>query len=208
MGLDIYFHRIKRIRKSKNDVMPSIEECSKIADKRAKDRVRKTLKKLLSDLKTSGSSENYSEVYHNFFPNKAKKITNYDFKYSKMLESVKPLSEVEEWAKNILRWTYAESDAYFRKVNFVYRYFSPKLENEACFVTRYDLEDLIRRCEMVLNNEGAAEELLPTQSGFFFGSTDYDNYYYADVEDCKKQMKKLLKGLNEDTDAIYVVMSW
>jgi hypothetical protein len=28
---------------------------------------------------------------------------------------------------------------------------------------------------------GVAKELLPTQAGFFFGSTDYDEYYYEDL---------------------------
>ena len=53
-----------------------------------------------------------------------------------------------------------------------------------------------------------AKELLPTQSGFFFSSTDYDKWYFSDVKDARRQMKKLLRGFNEDTDVIYVVMSW
>jgi hypothetical protein len=61
---------------------------------------------------------------------------------------------------------------------------------------------------MVLENPKKAHELLPTRAGFFFGSTDYDEWYFKDVEDVRKQFKKLLDGFNEDTDVIYVIMSW
>ncbi len=33
-----------------------------------------------------------------------------------------------------------------------------------------------------LQNSEVAQELLPSQSGFFFGSTDYDEYYMMDVD--------------------------
>ena len=39
-----------------------------------------------------------------------------------------------------------------------------------------------------------AEEELPTQAGFFFGSTNYDFDYLYDVVDCKKQFEKLLEN--------------
>ncbi len=37
-------------------------------------------------------------------------------------------------------------------------------------------------CKSVLSNHSLAEELLPCESGFFFGSTEYDKYYYNDLE--------------------------
>jgi len=45
-----------------------------------------------------------------------------------------------------------------------------------------------------------AIELLPTQEGFFFGSTDYDQYYY---EDLIYTQKMLTAELKEDDDATY-----
>ena len=41
-------------------------------------------------------------------------------------------------------------------------------------------QDIIEDGEVMTNTE-VAEELLPSQSGFFFGSTDYDEYYYNDI---------------------------
>lgn len=214
MGLDVYFHKVKRVRKSgkvavasDKSVSDMIVEYSKIADSRAKDRVRKFAKRVISDL-SKLSGDEYASYYFDVFTNKVKKYTDYEFKYREMLESVQPIDRVKEWFDKFVKSTYAESDAYFRKVNFIYRYFGNKLEDECCFVTKSDLEDLISRCDRVLSDHSLASELLPTTSGFFFGSTDYDKWYFDDVKDCKKQMKSLLKGYNEDTDVIYVVMSW
>lgn len=43
----------------------------------------------------------------------------------------------------------------------------------------------------VLSNKELAEELLPTTSGFFFGSTDYDQWYYEDVRWTAEQLGKI-----------------
>jgi len=42
------------------------------------------------------------------------------------------------------------------------------------------LKDL---CITVIANPELAEQLLPTGSGFFFGSTNYDEYYFGDLND-------------------------
>jgi hypothetical protein len=52
-----------------------------------------------------------------------------------------------------------------------------------------------------------AEDELPTQSGFFFGSTDYSIYYLYDVLDCKNKFEKLLKNWKDD-EVVYNMMSW
>ena len=128
--------------------------------------------------------------------------------YDKMWKEPNNLSVVEGFFKNFEKMYYAESDVYFRKVNFVYRYFEPYLEEECCFVTKAQMEDLVECCDKVLADNSLAEDLLPTRSGFFFGSTDYDEWYIEDVKDCKKQFSKILKRFNEDTDVFYMVMSW
>jgi hypothetical protein len=52
-----------------------------------------------------------------------------------------------------------------------------------------------------------AESLLPTQSGFFFGSTEYDVYYLEDILSCKQQFEKLLADWKDD-EVVYNIMSW
>jgi hypothetical protein len=37
-----------------------------------------------------------------------------------------------------------------------------------------------------------APELLPPQSGFFFGGTEYDEYYFQDLEKTRKMIEDVL----------------
>ena len=55
-----------------------------------------------------------------------------------------------------------------------------------------------------VKNPSIAKELLPTQSGFFFGDTDYDQYYIEDLTYTKKALKEILQ---EDGD-YYYQSSW
>lgn len=56
----------------------------------------------------------------------------------------------------------------------------------------------------VMTNIEVAEELLPTQSGFFFGGTDYDEYYMQDIDNTIEIIEKVL----EEDDDIYYQSSW
>lgn len=44
----------------------------------------------------------------------------------------------------------------------------------------------------VMGNAEIAEELLPTASGFFFGSTSYDQWYYEEVKDTARELGRIL----------------
>ena len=219
MGLDVYFHKVKKARKSKEDSLKTIREYDDILNRRVRDKAERYAKKMIEKLGNAADDFEYAEIYHEIFPKGIKKFTQYTWKYDKFVDEVKPLDEVKSFFNAFLQFCYAEEDAYFRKVNFIYHYFQPKLVDECAFVTKADLEDIINRCDKILkgldlrkeiphSKIDLAMELLPTQSGFFFGSTEYDSWYFADVKDARSQMKKLLRGFNEDTDVIYVVMSW
>ena len=41
-------------------------------------------------------------------------------------------------------------------------------------------------------------EILPTQSGFFFGSTDYDTWYFHDVKEVYNWVDEVLDNLADD----------
>lgn len=43
----------------------------------------------------------------------------------------------------------------------------------------------------VVDNYELCEDELPTEDGFFFGSTDYDEYYLADIDSAIEQLKKV-----------------
>lgn len=47
-----------------------------------------------------------------------------------------------------------------------------------------------------------AQALLPTQEGFFFGGTDYDEYYHADLEHTRDALTAAL-GQQDDSEFCY-----
>jgi len=44
-----------------------------------------------------------------------------------------------------------------------------------------------------IEDKSLAEKLLPTQEGFFFGSTDYDEWYLADLKSYIEQVDEIIK---------------
>lgn len=76
---------------------------------------------------------------------------------------------------------------YWRKSNQIHKWFVDNVQegNDDCgdyYVSREQLVELKVLCQTVLANREKAEELLPAQSGFFFGSTDYDQWYFQELE--------------------------
>lgn len=60
----------------------------------------------------------------------------------------------------------------------------------------------------VVDNIEICEEMLPTTSGFFFGSTNYDEWYYDQILNTIEQLDKILKETNFDEEEIYYMSSW
>ena len=60
--------------------------------------------------------------------------------------------------------------------------------------TSYKGDEVIEHFEdgEIVSSPAVAQELLPTQSGFFFGSTDYDKYYIQDLKDTKDILEAAL----------------
>ena len=59
-----------------------------------------------------------------------------------------------------------------------------------------------------IEDTSVAEELLPTTSGFFFGSTDYDQWYMADIEDTINILKNALETVDFDREMVVYSASW
>lgn len=80
---------------------------------------------------------------------------------------------------------------YWRKSNQIHNWFvqnvqEGKDECQEAYVSRDQLKELREVCQRVLDNHDLAETLLPTASGFFFGGTEYDDWYFNDLEDTIK----------------------
>ena len=87
---------------------------------------------------------------------------------------------------------------YWRKANQIHQWFVENVQGgeDECrphYVSREQLQELRALCEEVLANREKAAELLPTASGFFFGSTDYGDYYFQDLEQTVKIIDECLE---------------
>ncbi|MDD6828078.1 MAG: hypothetical protein PUE12_18570 [Oscillospiraceae bacterium] len=60
----------------------------------------------------------------------------------------------------------------------------------------------------IIIDSSVAEELLPSCSGFFFGGTEYDEYYVNDIVETIKILEEVLATTDFETQAIYYVSSW
>ena len=116
-----------------------------------------------------------------------------------------------------------EEIGYFRKVNFLMSFFKydgnceykeiarERLQalRDACAeiakmkpvrieITRYDYGGTEETKDYSLADQERCAELLPTQSGFFFGNTDYDKWYFNAVKEVFVWVDGVLSGLADD----------
>ena len=100
---------------------------------------------------------------------------------------------------------------YWRKFNALHHYIVENFANgvDDCreiYLYTEDIEQILNNLKKVKDNKNKASELLPTKSGFFFGSTQYDEWYWEDVEYSIRlfeEVLKLPKGIE-----IYYEASW
>lgn len=96
-------------------------------------------------------------------------------------------------------WAYVEfSVGYWRKANHIHKWFVNCVQGgeDECRpwdVSREQLEQLRTDCLRVLAHPEEAGTVLPTQEGFFFGGTEYDESYKRDCQYTVKLIDKLLK---------------
>ena len=87
-----------------------------------------------------------------------------------------------------------------------------KVKNGQRYTKENGWEDIIEEGEYIENAE-EIEELLPTTSGCFFGSTNYDEYYMYDINNTIEMLENILKeekSLNEQGiySEFYYQSSW
>lgn len=124
-----------------------------------------------------------------------------------------------------------EEVGYFRKVNFLMSFFDYYGNCEYKEITRERLQALHNACAEIVKmkpvrsevtkyiyggvkevrvysdaDQKRCAELLPTQSGFFFGSTDYDQWYFDDVKEVFVWLDGVLSDL--DDDEVILMYCW
>lgn len=107
-----------------------------------------------------------------------------------------------------------EQVGYWRKFNALHNWFVENCQDgvDDCrdtYVSDDKLIELLGILKKVKASKGMPSEvleaLLPTSSGFFFGGTDYDEWYFQDVESTTELLENLLK---EDVGDYYYSSSW
>ena len=109
--------------------------------------------------------------------------------------------------------------AYWRKANEIHNWMvrNTNYSDDTCManITRenieklkYDCEDILNKCNVVVRDENItsftnteyAEQNMPTVDGFFFGSLDYDDWYFRDIVDSVEYCEKILENYSEWLD--------
>ena len=144
-----------------------------------------------------------------------------------------PTGEIRKFYEPLFKIKYANYDTekkfgygslmeevgYWRKVNAIHNWFVKNVQDgiDDCNyhneVTKEKLEELLDICNTVVNSYykndlSTVSDLLPTQSGFFFGSTDYDKWYIKDIEDTIDIILEVLNTTNFEKEMIYYRSSW
>lgn len=102
---------------------------------------------------------------------------------------------------------------YWRKCNEVHLWFVNNVQNgeDDCglyIVTKENLLELISLCGKILEDKSLSPSLLPTCSGFFFGNTEYDQYYFDDIKDTIGILQKVVADTNFDKEVLFYRSSW
>jgi hypothetical protein len=101
----------------------------------------------------------------------------------------------------------------WRKFNALHKWFVDNCQGgmdecQETYVGEERLKELLDILKRVDANHSLAAELLPTESGFFFGGTAYDEWYFNDVKDTIKVISGVLKETDFYCSNIIYQSSW
>ncbi len=101
---------------------------------------------------------------------------------------------------------------YWRKANEIQAWFDRLCEEkherpmENCEdfnVTIDDLHRLLDDLRKVDADHSLADKILPTTSGFFFGSTEYDEYYFDNIKQTIKDIEGVIEEHDDGREYVY-----
>ena len=122
----------------------------------------------------------------------------------------------------------SDTERYYCKANQIQNYFEERFYEDGndCDSDEYDnvvtkiddltIDDIIARINNIESNKETAKEEFPTTEGFFYGSTEYDEFYFETNNEFKSDLIELQKIRNEvnkklentDYHAIITYSSW
>lgn len=100
---------------------------------------------------------------------------------------------------------------YWRKFNALHAYIVDKYgegedDCKPIWLGAEEIKDIIKLLKEVQSDHNKANELLPTSKGFFFGSQEYDEWYFQNIDDAIGQLEALNLS-NHDVEYLYQA-SW
>ena len=103
-----------------------------------------------------------------------------------------------------------EEAGYWRKQNQIHRWFVENVQEgiDNCgeyYVSKEDLKTLLDLCPKVKADHSLADSLLPSASGFFFGGTEYDEWYFDGIDNT---IQILEEALEDERGDYYYSSSW
>lgn len=101
----------------------------------------------------------------------------------------------------------------WRKANqlrawFVRRALLNPNEEVEVVLNKADIIQLRNDIQTVLHNPEQAPKMLPTQAGFFFGSTDYDEYYFATLAGTHGVLERILVAMDKGVLETVTYSEW
>lgn len=105
---------------------------------------------------------------------------------------------------------------YWRKANQIHNWLVENVQDgkddcEEYYVDPDKLRSLLDICKHILKLKrwkAYAEKNLPTCKGFFFGDTEYDEYYLEDIKNTVEIIEKVFADFDADNDSLYYQSSW
>lgn len=121
------------------------------------------------------------------------------------------LTQLSDVATDIYGASVEVTCAYWRKANQIHKWFVDNVQQgeDDCdnyYVSQDKLIELLAICKHALETKDPS--LLPPQSGFFFGSTDIDEWYWKDLENTINQLERIFALPEVDKLSFYYTSSW
>ena len=185
MGLDMYLNRVPKVE--------SIEELEKMETRLSK---AYYAGKLEEELKEIQKEKGFKKpiIY---------KIDEYVGNEQEYLEENKkyhsPKISLEEEA------------GYWRKFNALHAWFVKTFQDgvDECQSSIVDPEVLRELFDKLITiNKENAEDILPTQGGFFFGGTEYDEWYWASIEELTQFLLSFYEKYDFEEHTLVYRASW
>lgn len=196
MGLDIYIRKMSK----RNHEKTACEAWHYESTAR-----RRSLKRFMDKLDSESSNERIESLKRRFsgfiwdhWRSDLKQCENI-LQLQAFAHQIFPPDNSDCW---YVKYPWAMNDNfYFRKVNLVYAYCKDRGlidDDEMAIVTQEQMTDLMKRAQelLAMNPKTAiakGPDILPTISGCFFGSTDYDEYYLKMVKEIERKTRFMLK---------------